>query len=204
MLKLNDTFTTASLDSATSLEDIAKAIMTPEHYASYKSECDRFFADESAMKIANFAINHAVCIHKEECAFDPANSLDYFVNALALAKHFQRVLPEGTPFKMNTDEPCMIWGSPWDIEVDSPEEYAFVMAVFSLQNGEAAFSQKPNEFDGELIEPAIVDFATRVQQHLPPAEFRSLAETYLIERDYESGDGEGHVLNCVQPLLAAA
>lgn len=197
MENINSTFTTAALDTVTNLDDLAKAIMTPEQHASYKAECDRFFTDplEATMKIANYAINHATQAHREECSHDPANSLDYFANALALAKHFQRVLPEGTKFVMHTDEPCMMWASPWDYETDSPEEYAFLIAVFSLHNDEAAFSQKPSEFAGELIEPEIVDFATRVQSYLSRESFRSLAETYLTEND--------EVLGCVKPLLAA-
>lgn len=125
----NDDYEVAAA-AATTLEELAQAILLPSVYEGYVTSEARF----TPWDIANWAVLRALTD-----AFPAGGGAEeMFQTAKELAAHIYRIEPLSL-VPLHTDEPGF-WSSPFDRETRSVDEFAFTMAVFQLNDEEGTFS----------------------------------------------------------------
>lgn len=187
-----------ALDKITSLTELASAILTADEYIRLHDAIESFFVSKTQAErdliFANYAINRAVVAERESAAWGVDTSIVEEVYDLAkrLATKACDLWGDPMTFMLETDEPCMMWASPWSHTVTYPDEYAFVQTTFMMQDGEASFTGDEKMIESDVI----VHFLNYVKPSFAPDDFHS-----LVEQHYAI-DGE-NLLPCVKPLLAA-
>lgn len=177
-----NTHKTFDLTDCTTFVEIARAIFVPAMFNTYRIYINQVYLSMSQidrdMLFANLAINAALSDAYERSNY-ASEPIVAYESAVEYAKHFQRVCKlHEKPFVMQTNEPCMIWNSPYDHTTICPEEYAFVFALFQLYNDEASFTLAES-LDRKSLDTFIHYAKSKIDAH----RFNLLTQEYCVAFD---------------------
>lgn len=147
---LND-FAFNTFDAAKLNETITD---NPSYLADYKTDATQ------ATFLAQIALNAAVnafCESRDYASFDLAAYEHVRDLAAPLFAHTERI---------ETDEPCLIWHSPWSISTSSAAEYALIRAIFTFETDERTVDLSELDEDRFADLKAIVAAARKDVSHL--------------------------------------
>ena len=180
-------------------DEFARAIFTPEGYAAaveVQQKNSPSFAEYTRL-VQSAVLQYAITIRQEN-GYAPlaAEDLTKLLHIAKIAMQHVEVL--------HTDDPVMIWGSPWDIRCTKPAQFVAYIAAFALENEERAVIFDREDAPEETDVRVLLDFITT---HLPDTTYDQVIQDYLSVPEDEDEDfnvtGPGFVPDYIRSYFPA-